>query len=234
MAILSFLGSLIVIRGASKTRARREKMQSQLLLGLSVFDCIGSIAYALTTLPIPEDYAFGPIYGAKGNDATCIAQGFFIQIGTISAYISVSMSVYYLLVIKYGWTETQVKKVRPYLFLVPILLGVAFAFAGIPFYAPLYLWCNNEASYWPDIPIAIAIGAATLIMGTVCLDVYTKEKATKKYHTGRTGRQSLSNKVFWQSFFYLMAFYLTWPVYLALVCILGGYWLHIQIHLISL
>lgn len=181
-----------------------------------MFDIIGSAAYAFTTLPIPGDYKFGPIYGAKGTNASCVAQGFFIQIGAISAYTNVSLSVYYLLVIKCGWSEIRVKKIHVYLFLVPVLVGISFAFAGIPFYAPLPLWCNNTASYWPDIPVAVAIGLATVIMGTVCWDVYSKEKATKKYHSGRTGRTRLSTKVFWQSFWYLLAFYLTWPVYLAL------------------
>ena len=49
---------------------KREKLLHQLLVTLSTFDIIGSIAYALTTLPIPEDDVI-PIFGARGNDATC-------------------------------------------------------------------------------------------------------------------------------------------------------------------
>lgn len=216
MAILSFLSSSFIIFDASSSQEKRERLQNQLLIALSLFDIFGSAAYAFTTLPIPENYTYGPVYGAKGNDASCTAQGFFIQIGTISAYTNVSLSLYYLLVIKYGWSESRVKKLRVYLFFVPILVGLSFAFAGIPFYDPLPLWCNNTASYWPDIPVAVAIGLATFIMGTVCWDVYSKERRTRKYHSGRTGRARLSTKVFWQSFWYLLAFYLTWPVYLAL------------------
>jgi len=178
----------------------------------------------------------------------CISEGFFIQLGTISAYMNVSLAVYYYLVIKQSWSETRLKKVRWVLFLVPVAVGLAWAFAGINFYDSLNLWCNNTASYWPDIPVAIAIGLATIIMGLVCWDVYKNQKASAKWRGGATainistaateqneskrccgilprrkstsaggnGRQSLTSQIFWQSFWYLMAFYLTWPPYLAL------------------
>mmetsp|Transcript_16015 Transcript_16015/g.34843 ORF Transcript_16015/g.34843 Transcript_16015/m.34843 type:complete len:900 (-) Transcript_16015:27-2726(-) len=216
MAILSFLGSSFIVYDVSKSKKRREKLQNQLLVGLSIFDLFGSTAYALTTLPIPADYGFGPIYGAKGTSATCTAQGYFIQLGSTAAYMNTSLAFYYLLVIKYGWSEIRIKRIRWALFLVPILIGLAFAFASIPYNEPLALWCNNAASYWPEIPMIVTIGLATIVMGIVCWDVSSKERATKKYRTGDTGRPSLSRKVFWQSFFYLMAFYIVWPVYLAL------------------
>lgn len=216
-AILSILGSMFIIYDTTKSQAKRKKVMNQLLCGLSIFDILGAWGYVFTTLPIPEFHEYGPIWGAKGNEATCTAQGFFIQLGTISAYMNVSLAVYYYLVIKLGYEERRLKKIRWPLFLFPILVGLAFAFAGIPFYDSLNLWCNNTASYWPDIPVAIAIGLATIIMVLVCWDVYSKEKASAKWRPGGTGgRQTLSSQVFWQSFFYLFAFYLTWPPYLAL------------------
>eukprot|EP00565_Helicotheca_tamesis_P009073 CAMPEP_0185728338 /NCGR_PEP_ID=MMETSP1171-20130828/3716_1 /TAXON_ID=374046 /ORGANISM="Helicotheca tamensis, Strain CCMP826" /LENGTH=823 /DNA_ID=CAMNT_0028397037 /DNA_START=55 /DNA_END=2526 /DNA_ORIENTATION=+ len=229
MAILSFFGSAFIVYDASKTKKRRKKLLNQLLIALSVCDILGSCAYAFTSFPIPEDDLI-PIYGAHGNDATCKAQGFFIQMGTISAFMNVSMAIYYLLVITYGWPERRLMNVRLMLFACPIAVGLAFAFAGIPFYGNLILWCNNTAPYWPDIPVAIAIGLATIIMLTVCWDVYKKEKLSSKWRGGKGsavsskkrtgggggGSTKLSTKVFWQCFFYLMAFYLTWPLYLAL------------------
>jgi len=141
--------------------------------------------------------------------------------GTISAYMNVSLAFYYYLVIKHSWDETRLKKIRWALFLFPMAVGFAFAFAGIPFYDSLNLWCNNTASYWPDIGVAIAIGLATIVMTLVCWDVYTKEKASMKWKrraggASGDGRQTLSSQVFWQSFFYLMAFYATWSPYLGL------------------
>ena len=99
----------------------------QLLATLSVFDLFGSMAYTLTSLPTPaSDY----IYGAKGNDAFCSAQGFFIQIGAIASYMNESLAVYYLLQIKYGWNERRFTNLRAYFFVIPIVVGLIFAFAG--------------------------------------------------------------------------------------------------------
>ena len=83
----------------------------------------------------------------------------------------------------------------------------------------MILWCNNAASWWPDIPVAIAIFFATVVMGLVCYDVYNKERNSDRWK--REGekayrKQSLSTRVFWQSFWYIVAFYVTWVPYLAL------------------
>mmetsp|Transcript_35898 Transcript_35898/g.78650 ORF Transcript_35898/g.78650 Transcript_35898/m.78650 type:complete len:776 (+) Transcript_35898:89-2416(+) len=216
-AILSLIGSTLIIFHVMKDPKRRKKTFSQLMVALSAFDLFGSFAYAFTSLPLPyEDY----INGSRGNAASCTAQGFFIQLGTTSAYINCSLSIYYLLVIKYSWSERQMDKVKRWLFILPIIVGLGFAFGGIPFYENMILWCNNGADYWPDIPVAVAIGIATIVMATVCWHVYQEEKASAKWRkqgdASNSRGDSLSSKVFWQSFFYLMAFYLTWPVYLAL------------------
>ena len=80
-----------------------------------------------TTLPTPaSDF----LYGAGGTDATCITQGFFIQLGTIASYINVSLAFFYLMKIKYDWSDDRLKSKRVFLFAIPIFIGMAFAFAG--------------------------------------------------------------------------------------------------------
>ena len=118
--------------------------QLQLLSTLSLFDIMGSTAYALTTLPTP---ALDELYGAKGNEQTCKAQGFFIQIGTIACFLNVSLALYYLLTIKYGWTEERLKRKHATCVLVipPIVIGLLFAFASLLFYYNVRVWCNNSA-----------------------------------------------------------------------------------------
>ena len=54
--------------------------------------------------------------------------------GTISAFINVSLAFYYYRVIKLGHSETRIKRQRIWLFVCPIIVGLSFAFAGIPFY----------------------------------------------------------------------------------------------------
>lgn len=64
----------------------------------------------------------------------------------------------------------------------------------------------------------MAIFTSTVVMGVVCWDVYKKEHASARWRGAGAGRarNKLSAQVFWQSFWYLMAFYLTWPAYLLL------------------
>lgn len=163
-----------------------------------------------TTLPIPSYYF---IYEGHGNKKTCIAQGFFIQLGTIAGYMNVSLAIYYLLKIKYGWSELKSKKKRVYLFISPIVVGLTFAFAGIPHYGNMMIWCNNTAEFWPEIPLIAAIAAATIIMSALCCHVYRQESRTTQFTGASTG---FSGRVFEQACWFLAAFYFTWLPYLLL------------------
>ena len=84
------------------------------------------------------------------------------------------------------------------------------------------MWCNNTASWWPDVPVVLAILLATVVMAILCWDVYQKERVSLRWRGGSAlGGENdhsnrLSSQVFWQSCWYLMAFYLTWPPYLVL------------------
>ena len=124
--ILSFLGSCAIIIDVLKDKKKKKKLYCQLMVSMSVFDLMGSVAYSLTTLPIPTEYY---IEGSKGNDASCTAQGFFIQMGTTSAFLNVSLAFYYYRVIKLNHSETRIKRQRIWLFVCPIVVGLSFAFA---------------------------------------------------------------------------------------------------------
>ena len=87
---------------------------------------------AFTSAPIPTEYYYE---GAYGNDATCTAQGFFIQVGTVAAYTNVSLAFYYFLAIRKGFNEAQLQSYRLRFLLCPIILGLAFAFAGKVFFS---------------------------------------------------------------------------------------------------
>ena len=120
-------GSSFIIYDATRTKEKREIIFHQLMVVLSVFDLFGSLGYLFTSLPMPaDDY----VYGSHGNDKTCVAQGFFIQLGTISCYTNVSLAIYFVLATKMGWTERQIKKIRVLLFACPLLIGFGFTFAG--------------------------------------------------------------------------------------------------------
>ena len=75
--------------------------------------------------------------------------------GTIAALFNVSLAVYYYFRVKLGWSEPQTKEKRPWLFAWPIVVGMIFAFAGIPsynmvrsFFLPVIdLCCSNLSSF---------------------------------------------------------------------------------------
>jgi len=128
----------------------------QIVLGMSIFDICSSIALMFSTLPIPkyetfdhaeteEGYVVPPvpsgIYGAMGNEGTCKAQGFFIQLGLTSAFYNMALSIYYFLVIKYGVRESRLQKHRLWFHVPALLVGFSLAFAGIPFYDAVYMIC---------------------------------------------------------------------------------------------
>merc|ERR1719401_1219137 len=59
----------------------------------------------------------------------------------------------------------------------------------------------------------------TGIMGTVCYFFWKTESASsaaRMANNSGPAPQSMSSKMFWQSFWYLVAFYLTWVPYLGL------------------
>jgi len=213
-----------MIVGVLQDEQKRKKVIGELIIAFSFFDIIGSIGYAFTTYPTPEE---DHIYGGLGNEASCKAQGFFIQIGIISLYLNVSIAFYYLLIIQYSWRENRLRKSWVYrmLFVVPISVGSVFAFAGIPFYDNAILWCNNSRKYWSEIPVIIGIAMATVIMMNLCWFVFKSERASMRFRQhSQTERQSVSKAFFMQSMVYLGAFYLTWPPYLALqIMISRGY-----------
>ena len=136
-AILSLLGSAYIIWDSVRDKVKRRSVYHQLMFAISVFDVFGSIAWGFTTLPIPKIDEFGEpstIYGARGTEATCTAQGFFIQLGYTSIFYNMSLSFYYVMVIRYDMREHQIKKYQWFLFLPALIAGLGLACGGISHY----------------------------------------------------------------------------------------------------
>eukprot|EP00980_Cylindrotheca_fusiformis_P031735 scaffold26888_cov137-Cylindrotheca_fusiformis.AAC.1 len=151
----------VFVASKRRNRNRRLTMLQQLVCGLSFFDTFSSIGNMFSTLPIPEylyyESASMPrpygVYGAKGNTATCTAQGFFLQLGYTSAFYNLVLTVYYVLVIKKGMRETQLQRLKYWFHVPTLLVGFGLAFAGIPFYANIFLFCHippsvQVSSWW--------------------------------------------------------------------------------------
>jgi hypothetical protein len=196
--------------------------------------------YVLATVMMPQDTG---LYQAVGTDVTCKMQGFFLQLGLASVSYNVLLSLYFLLVVNYNWKEQSFKRIRWWLQLVVIFIGLALAFAGIPFYDAQLAVCyvvqppvakvsssnqkeacyhsclllNTRISSQNYIPITmfytvpIAIALVVMIGNTVaiCRRVYTQQKKSKKWAAKKN--MNLSRKVFWQSLWFVLSFFVTLP-----------------------
>lgn len=142
---LSFCFSWVIIVAVLRDgKGKRSKVYHRLVLGMSCADVSSSFALALSTWPIPSSTG---ILWAVGNTQTCTAQGFFTQFGISSPLYNVSLSLYYLLAVRYGWREHELRRVEPYLHLLPFSWAILTGVAGLPLQifnsANLWCWIGN-------------------------------------------------------------------------------------------
>jgi hypothetical protein len=196
-ALLSILGSSFVLWDIFQPRHfRKKKTVYQILVALlSAFDIVGSLAWFMSTWPIPDNY---PIYGAQGNDATCKAQGFFIQLSIGGPLTFVSLTFFFLWTIRYNMRESKIQKWKWALVLPPCLGAVIMAFIGLPHYQPIYLMCHLRPIDWQEgsivqyfsvFPIALALTCSAVCMILTYAHVRKTENASSKWRFGRFSSQ---------------------------------------------
>lgn len=126
-SILSLLGSLYIVYDVMRMPFPLRQLYHRLLLGMSLFDCLATSAFFLTTWPIPPEVF--PTYGASGTQQTCTAQGYFAQLAITTVLYRGGLATYYFLVIRMGWREGVFDQFKlGYLFHgLPILFGLGTA-----------------------------------------------------------------------------------------------------------
>lgn len=123
-SVLSIAGSLFLVQHVLNSRKRRNEPYHRLILGMSISDCIGNFVYFTGTwLTIPNEERKVP--WAMGNELTCEMQGFMFQLSTMTPAYNVMLSLYYLLVIRYSWSERRIKRVEHYMHAFPIIFGLS-------------------------------------------------------------------------------------------------------------
>jgi hypothetical protein len=165
---------------------------------MSVFDAFGSLAWIVSTAPEPkyepdiQDTAVPTgIYGAVGTQASCTAQGFFFQLGYTGIFYNMVLTIYYVLVIKYGMRERRLFQLK-WFFHVPVLVaGFGLAFAGIPFYEYLFFACHIPPPPLVDssalinifsiVPISIVLVVSTTNMAIIYWHVHQQDKAANRW-----------------------------------------------------
>lgn len=87
--LLSLAGSSLIIRDVISSGTAKAKLYHQLMLLISICDIFNSVAWMVSSLMVPEYNSDGSktyVYGARGNEETCTAGGFFLQLGYTGMY----------------------------------------------------------------------------------------------------------------------------------------------------
>ena len=135
---LSTISSFLIIYLILKSEKKLSTIYHRIMFGMSVVDILGSIAMALTTLPMPKylpDVGNGDEFsipyehwsGSKlGNTQTCDLQGFFFIFGYTAMFTyNAALCVYYAFAIAFQMKEKHIHKyVEPFLHLVPFSIGL--------------------------------------------------------------------------------------------------------------
>lgn len=239
-AFLSVLGSIYITQHVLRSSKRRQAVFHRILLGLSIYDTMTSLAVFMGTWMIPKGTS--GVYLAGGNSATCATQGFFIQLGVGTPLYNTSLAFYYFLVIFKGWKEHQLQKVEPLFHLLPVTFSLASAIAAAAYsaYGNSNVWCwttsdHNRLRFGLLYgPVWAAMAIVTIAMAAIYTRVYVQERKSNKWRMtgtsesndaspsttnnntetgnsqGKKNRQSASSMIANQSLFYLGSFYLTW------------------------
>lgn len=80
----SCCASVWIIVEVVTTRDKLRTTYNRLLLTMSIVDVASSIGHMLGPLPAPEEYD-DVIAWATGNESTCAAQGFLVQLSIVVA-----------------------------------------------------------------------------------------------------------------------------------------------------
>ena len=78
-ATLSMIGSGWIVLEVATNASKRKNVYHRLLLAMAVYDILESIFNFFSSWPIPRGTP--NIFAAVGTTATCVTQGFFLQLG---------------------------------------------------------------------------------------------------------------------------------------------------------
>ena len=214
---------LIIFDILRKPKDKRSTTYHQLVLAMSCFDMISSLAYILVGVLHPVKDGF---WNARGNLTTCRMQGAMVQIGFTSLYYNTFLAIYFFLVICYNWKEHQFVKYLRYLHVIIIVVGVSMGFGAIPFVGgngtqygvcsllkPNAIPSDLPLTFFYTIPLSIGIVVISSTTLSICVKVYRQQLKARRWMANNN--MALTQEVFWRSFWYVMAFYVTQPILLA-------------------
>jgi len=217
--LILFQGSSFIMFHILRCPSRRKNTANQILVGISVFDGIGSMTFILYGVLAPASSGF---YQSVGSDITCKLSGFLVQLGYTSMFYNMFLSIYYWLVINCGWTDRRLNKKRMFrIHALIVSIGLGMSIGTIRYSGPQIGYCYVMAppfakDWWPirlffTIPLSIALAVVTLCTIAVCYRVRKQIQASLRWSARQNASNSTQRRVFWRAFFYVLAFYVTMP-----------------------
>jgi hypothetical protein len=120
--IISFFASIILLVCIFRhEQPRRNTVFHRLMMGMSIHDVLFSFGFALGRLPIPKELDVPRGLGTQGS---CTAQAFLINTVNVAYIYAVSVSIYFLLIIRYKMSDKTVSKyIEPWMHFAAISWG---------------------------------------------------------------------------------------------------------------
>uniref|UniRef100_A0A6U5MQS0 G-protein coupled receptors family 2 profile 2 domain-containing protein n=1 Tax=Grammatophora oceanica TaxID=210454 RepID=A0A6U5MQS0_9STRA len=130
-AVLSTAGSVWILVEVFTDRKKVTNVYHRLLTAMSIYDILESSWNFASNWALPVGtpntwYTFG-------TQATCTAQGFFLQFGVGIPIYNGCLALYYLLIVRYGIRDERMKKwIEPSMHLFAFVVAFGTAIAGVP------------------------------------------------------------------------------------------------------
>ena len=226
-ASLSVIGSSCIVSSVFRSNENKANIQQRIVGGMSIMDTLGALTWLTTNFWLPMSYEFYP--ATIGNDLSCNIHGFLIQVfDTSSVVYNGGLSIYYLLVIKYGWSDAKLRKLEKWFHLVPLAFGIITAIipAAFKLYNPANWNCWIATDYKDPadsrqglvqgfqlaffyIPLAVTILLSSTIMFIIYLYVRENEMKTARM-SAVSSRLTRTKQVARQGMLFVAALVVSW------------------------
>lgn len=231
---LSIIGSSAIIHMILSCRKRKlARPNNRLMIMMSGFDVVQSIAIVVSTAAIPSALE---IYGARGNQTTCVVQSIVMALGLAVPLYNSSLNLFYLLTIRYSVNSALFSsKVEPFLHLFSILgpLVSAITFAALGYAGPKIgssttcVYNNKIAGRIFLAVISFCLLFCVYSMVSICQSITSQENRVRRHRFGSNRSHSVSilegKETIKQGLLYSSAFLLTFafPTARALASFMG-------------
>ena len=217
-------------------RENRGKATSRALFGMGCVDVCATFGWFLSTWAAPAGTPGVPF--ASGTTGTYSFQGFLLQLAIGAPMYNCLLSLFYLLTIRYGWSEKRLRNIDPLLNAIILIFAVGTSIALLPLglynHIGAVCWvmglpqgCGNS-NYQPgDEPcergdFAWLYGVSLFYGPLWCCIVFTSfamtmiyrkvkrtEDRSSTYNIG-SSYNTRSKEVWIQALLYTASFYITW------------------------